>query len=109
MKVQTSNGYVLLKETLTRKVARDYNNTLFKDISLSSSGEVQANPANVSLAGEALVFGLIEKIAVVDADGKETFLDANTEWLDNLPEADFRLIEVEAIRIKNESSSPVKK
>lgn len=109
MKVEISNGYVLLSESITRKVARAYDNILMENATTDDSGNVKINIGNVAKASEALVLSLVEKICVVDQEGKESYTEPNNDWLDNLQEKDFKIIEEKALKIRALSVGNVKK
>lgn len=109
MKIETSNGYVLVRETITRKIARDYKSALLKGTHVTGSGEMgELNALNIDEASEALLLGLVEQVVVV-ADGKDTFVDANRDWLDNLLEDDFKKLETAVLAIKNHKEEDAKK
>ena len=115
MKIQTSTGYVILKDFLTRKAARDYNAELFNTTTIKKLQIGEDNEgAGMTLtqfaaAGEALVLALVEKVVLVSESGNETEIKPDKAWLDNLPEKDFKAIEPEALRIMREASSEAKK
>ena len=117
MKIQTSTGYVILKDFLTRKAAREYSAELFKNNDIKNfqtDSETDSPKLNLTLtqfaaAGEALVLALVEKVALVSESGNETEIKPDKAWLDNLPEKDFKAIEPEALRIMREASSEAKK
>lgn len=108
MQIELSNGYVLMREVVTRKIAREYSEKLYNDTSMDSSTKISMNPINIELASEALVLGLVEKVVVV-TDEKETYVEPTRDWLDNLPEEDFKKIENAALAVKKGSDAGAKK
>ena len=99
-----------MNETITRKVARLYHAELFKGVTANSEGDaIGATPINIENASEVLVLNLAEKVVKVAPDNSETFIEPTRAWLDNLPEADFKIIETAAIKIKNGADEKAKK
>lgn len=119
MKIPLSKGYVLMLDFLTHKASRDYQSTLLKGTKLKASGRLDAHgrdimeydvdPNNSDLANESLALNLIEKVIVISEDGTEAPVEASHEWLDRLPESDYRKIEKAAFEIKTKKDEETKK
>lgn len=112
MKVDILNGYVIVKDTLTRKAQREYNNQLFHNAEMvnvtDGKSEFRLSPVQMDLAGEALVLNMIEKVVVTEGE-KEREVTPDRDWLDELSDLDFKKIEKEVLRIKKEGDAKAKK
>lgn len=123
MRIDLSNGYVLMKDEVTRKIDRDYQERLFKNSKLETTGEVDNNgspivrygidPVASDRAAEGMILGLINEAFEFgpEIDGKitEKRVSPSQDWLDNLSSANYAKIEREALRIKKESDENAKK
>lgn len=123
MRIELSNGYVLMKDEVTRKIDRDYQERLFKGSKLETSGEVDDNgkpivryaidPVASDRAAEIMILGLVNEVFEFgpEVDGKvtEKRISPSQEWLDNLSSANYAKIEREALRVKKESDENAKK
>ncbi len=108
MKVELSNGYVILKDVLTRKINREYVAKLFNGSTVDTEGRSIMSPVNYDIANEHLVLSLVEK-AVVLKEGEEQGVLIDHDWIDNLPNEDWNKIEKAALTLKNKQEEQVKK
>lgn len=125
MKIELSNGYVILMDFITHKASRDYQAALLKGTRMRPTGDVDESgkpkmeydidPNNADLANEALVLGMIEKVAVVTKaqnegeTGSEETIQPTREWLDRMPQTDFSKLERAAMEIKSKKDEDAKK
>ncbi len=108
MKIELSNGYVVLKEVITRKISREYTAKLFEGATINNEGKSLLSPMNYENASEYLVMSLLEKIAVLK-EGTEQAVLVDREWLDNLPVEDWKKIERAVLDINKSKEEQVKK
>ena len=109
MKIDITGGYVLLSEKISRKVARDYLEKLDETSVTNSDGDQKLTSFGIETASEFLVLALIEKVVMVGADGSETDIKADRDWIDGLDQEDFDPIQTYVIKKFNSSRNTGKK
>jgi hypothetical protein len=109
MKIEIAKGFAEMADTLSRKAARIFHNSLFENATIDEKGAVLANPQQVDRAGQDLTLALIKRVIVVGADGQEAEMQPTPEWYDSLDNVDAKKLENEAYRIKTASDELVKK
>lgn len=119
MRIDIKNGYVEMRETLTRKAYRDYQTTLMRGVKYRETGEkdedgkphleTEMGEVNVEAAAEALVLALIQRVVEVKPDGAEAEIALTRDWLDGIEQADFAKIEKQAMKVMRERGASVKK
>lgn len=120
MKIELSDGYVLMREKINHGLHTSYETEFYKDVRADADGRASMSPLNVNKAVEVLVLGLIQSIVKVDqkpvdfpADQEwkpsETFITPSAEWLNDLDENDFKEVEIAALEIKAKYAARTKK
>lgn len=118
MRIDISNGYVLLCEFVNRKASREYNRLLLNQTKMSPTGGIDAegnpvmtyeiDPYNLELANEALILGMVQKAYVVDANGEHE-VPVNQAWIDSLQVPDFDTVCNAVIEVKRNKDKDSKK
>lgn len=109
MKIDITGGYVLLSDRIKRSVAREYLEKLDASSVTNADGDQKLTSFGIETASEFLVLSLVEKVVMVGADGSETEIKADRDWLDNLDQVDFDPIQTYVIKKFNDSRNMGKK
>ena len=107
IKVEITDGHVLLKEFVDRKTSKAYNATLFKGVNVQGdvTPEIPLNNTNEAL--DVLVLGLIKEVAIGEKVITSDSLDQSV--IDDLRSEDFNKIADKAREInEGDKKKPVK-
>lgn len=117
MRVDISNGYVLIKDFINRKAERNWQRLLLEGAKEADEkdedGKNKIKIMSLSLAAavDQLVVDMIVKAVRITSDGQEQEVDiTNTqEWVDELPVPDFDKISAAVKQIKDAKQEEEKK
>lgn len=84
MKIEITNGYVELSNSINRKIAKIYNQALFEGVIASQDKTPEMPMQNVENANDILVLNLIQKAVINE---KET--NVNEDFVESLDVNDF--------------------
>jgi len=68
MKIELSNGFAEIKDFVSRKVQREYQEALMTDSTIGLDGKIQASPIKMFLASDVLVKMMTESVTVDDKE-----------------------------------------
>lgn len=88
-KIVIRGGFVEMREYVTRKAAREYQNELTNSGMTDSEGHPIVTGPSMNRATEGLVLAMIKRVVVVSGDNTETEVPATEEWLDEMDQEDF--------------------
>lgn len=108
-KIDITGGYVVLKDFVTRKVSREYLDVLSEHSNTREDGSLAITSKAVSAASEFLLLKMVDKVVMVGADGSETEMEADSDWLDNLRNEDFVKLSEKVLKQFNEGRASAKK
>lgn len=101
IKIECKTCTVYLQPFIKRKHQRAYNSDLFTDAQTDpSTGKTRLKLTNVDLAAENLALKVIEKVA--PKAGEQDSFKPTREWLDDLPETDWKLIDDKLKELRGE-------
>lgn len=112
MRVDTSTGYVVLRDFFTRKAQREWEAICMKGKTIPYESESVAIPVEDFRAGqERLVMNMILSVWEEKPGEAPTQVDLTNPqaWLDELPEEDYQKILEQVQIIKNKKESDAKK
>lgn len=98
---------VEVKETITRKVAREYKNIMLEGSTINEDNKVALTTGQFDKSREFLVLTLIEKIT--DRDNPEVVVKPTRDWLDELTNNEYLALEKVVVEIQKDSEEIVKK
>lgn len=90
--IKIMGGYVELHPFVTRRVSRGYSEILGNTANVNSEGAQIITSQGVTKASEYMVLEMIKRVVIVSEDGTEHETKADSDWLDELAERDFRTI-----------------
>jgi hypothetical protein len=96
-----------LKESISRRIMREHKSIMLENSTVSDDNKVSFATGQFDKAVEFLIVSLIEKIT--DKENPEKVIRPSREWLDELDNIEFRIIEKEVTAIKNASDEKTKK
>lgn len=108
-KIEITGGYVVLKEFITRKTSREYLDILSQHSGTKEDGSLAITPKAVSAASEFLLIQMVDKVVMVGADGSETEVEADHDWLDGMRDSDFTKLSEKVLKQFNEGRASAKK
>lgn len=91
-RIDILGGYVELLPFVTRRMSRDFTETLTKTANINSEGKQIVTAEGVDAAAQGMILAMIKRVVVTGEDGVEKEITASEEWLDQLPNKDFTLI-----------------
>ena len=108
-RLEIRNGYVEIKDFVTRKMSREYMAILSENAHVTAEGKESVTAKGVNLASELMVLSMIERAVTIGDDGVEKQIEVDEEWLDNLPEKDFTKVSEAVLEIFNDGRKKAKK
>lgn len=119
MKVEITDGYIILLGYVTRKAQRDFNQALWQNAQISrkdteegaeaAADNIKFNPMNYAVAAETMALELIQEVYKKNEAGEFVKIEKTQEWWDNLREDDAIAIENAVIKLKKNAEQDSKK
>ena len=108
-RIEMTDGYIELREEVTRKMSREYMATLDEYATVNADGDKKITTKGVDVASENLVRDMIERVVAKGEDGVEREVEVTREWMDELPESVYSKVQDYVLKKFNGAREKAKK